>query len=193
MAEVTENQKNMLTYKLGGKVPVWVAALGGLILAWLYAKWRAGKASSDTTSKADTADATGTDSESEQVAPQFIIENNMPAGVGAPTTPSAPVTVPPAPPPVTTLPGTTPNPPVITPTKPVTPPKTSPAKKAPIKYVVKHGDTLSAIAKKYKTTVAALWTYNTTPGVRPAATIKTLKARGQNLLYAGETILIPQK
>lgn len=190
MAEVTENQKNMITYKVGGKVPVWVIMIGLLVLAWLYAKWRAGKADTTaSTTKADTADAT--DSESEQVAPQFIIENNMPAGVGAPTTPSAPVTVPPAPPAVTTLPGTTPNPPVITPTKPVTPPKTSP-KKAPVKYVVKHGDTLSAIAKKYKTTTAKLWTYNTTPGNRPAATIKTLKARGQNLLYAGETILIPQ-
>lgn len=193
MAEVSENQKNMITYKVGGKVPVWVIMIGLLILAWLYAKWRSDKASSSSTSKADTADATGSDSESEQVAPQFIIENNMPAGVGAPTTPSAPVTVPPAPPPVTTLPGTTPNPPVITPTKPVTPPKTSPAKKAPVKYIVKHGDTLSAIAKKYKTTTAALWTYNTTPGNRPAATIKTLKARTPNLIYAGETILIPQK
>lgn len=195
MAEVTESQKSMITYKVGGKVPVWVIALGLLVLAWLYAKWRSDKASSASSSKADTADATGSDSESEQVAPQFIIENNMPAGVGAPTTPSAPVTVPPAPPPVTTLPGTIPNPPTTTPTKPVTPPKTTPkpAAKAPIKYVVKHGDTLSAIAKKYKTTTAALWTYNTTPGNRPAATIKTLKARGQNLLYAGETILIPQK
>lgn len=192
MAEVTENQKNMITYKVGGKVPVWVIMIGLLILAWLYAKWRAGKASSSDTSKTDTADAT--DSESEAVAPQFIIENNMPAGVGAPTTPSAPVTVPPVPPPVTTLPGTTPNPPVITPTKPVTPPKTSPkpAKKPPIKYIVKHGDTLGGIAKRYKTTTAKLWTYNTTPGNRSAATIKTLKARGEDLLYAGETILIPQ-
>jgi LysM repeat protein len=193
VAEVTENQKNILTHKIAGKVPVWVAALGGLILAWLYAKWRSNKAAAaDTAAKADTASAT--DAQSEQVAPQFIIENNMPAGVGAPTTPSEPVTVPPAPPPVTTPPGTTPNPPVITPTKPVTPgkPAPKPAKKPPVKYIVKHGDTLSAIAKKYKTTTAKLWTYNTTPGNRPAATIKTLKARGQNLLYAGETILIPQ-
>jgi LysM repeat protein len=195
VAEVSENQKSMITYKVGGKVPVWVIALGLLVLAWLYAKWRSDKASSSDTGKADTADATGSDSESEQVAPQFIIENNMPASAGAPATPpSTPVTQPPVPPPVTTLPGTTPNPPVITPTKPTTPAKpTAPAKKPPIKYVVKHGDTLSAIAKKYKTTAAALFTYNTTAGVRPAATIKTLKARGPNLLYAGETILIPQK
>lgn len=193
MAEVTENQKNIITYKVGGKVPVWVIMIGLLILAWLYAKWRSDKASSS--SKTDTADTTASDSESEAVAPQFIIENNMPAGVGAPTTPSAPVTVPPAPPPVTTLPGTTPNPPVITPTKPVTPgkPAPKPAKKAPLEYVVKHGDTLGAIAKKYHTTTAALWTYNTTPGNRPAATIKKLRARGKDLLYAGETILIPQK
>jgi LysM repeat protein len=196
VAEVSESQKSMITYKVGGKVPVWVIALGLLVLAWLYAKWRSDKASSSDSSKADTADATGSDSPSRSRWPRSSSSRTTCRRAWAPpTTPSAPVTVPPAPPPVTTLPGTIPNPPTTTPTKPVTPPKTTrkPAAKPPIKYVVKHGDTLSAIAKKYKTTTAALWTYNTTPGNRPAATIKTLKARGQNLLYAGETILIPQK
>lgn len=189
MAEVASGEKNLLTSKWG-PAPVWVWALGGLVVAWLIAKWRDSKSSkSDQQQQADTADT----SESEQVAPQFIIENNMPS-VGAPTTPSAPVTTTPVPPPVVTPPNTSPNPPTTTPTKPSKPPvKKPPAKKAPVKYTVKHGDTLSAIAKKYGTTWQQLWTYNTTAGNRPADTIKTLKSRGPNLLYAGETILIPQK
>lgn len=60
-------------------------------------------------------------------------------------------------------------------------------------YVVKHGDTLSGIAKKYGTSWQALFKYNTTSGVRPAETIATLKKRGPNLLYANEKILIPPK
>lgn len=193
MAEpVSETQRSILTTKIAGRVPVWVIALAGLVLAWLYAKWRATKqAAADAAGngKADTADATGADSESEQVAPQFIIMNNLPQGAGAPPTPSTPVTTV-EPSPVVTPPGTKPNPPTTTPTKP--PATKPPAKKPPLKYVVKHGDTLAAIAKRYKTTAPKLFAYNTTSGVRPAATIKTLKERGPNLLYAGETILIPQ-
>ncbi len=186
MAEVASGERNLLTSKWG-PAPVWVWAMGGLVVAWLVAKWRDSKSSKQQAAQADTADT----AESEQVAPQFIIENNMPAGVGAPTTPSAPITVPPGPPPTTTPPGTTPNPPTTTTPKP--PPKKPPAKKPPVQYKVKHGDTLTAIAKRYGTTWQALWTYNTTAGNRPADTIKTLKSRGPNLLYAGETILIPQK
>ena len=58
-------------------------------------------------------------------------------------------------------------------------------------YTVVTGDNLTTIAKKYGTTAASLFAYNTTPGVRPAATIATLKQRGPNLIYAGEKILIP--
>ncbi len=185
--------KNLLMRKWG-PFQVWVYALAGLVAAWLIAKWRASQAAKASTSEqADTADATT--SESEQVAPQFIIENNMPAGVGAPTTPQAPVITTPVPPPVVTPPGKSPNPPTTTPVKPPVkkPPAKTPVKKAPVTYVVKHGDTLSAIAKKYHTTVDALWKYNTTTGNRPADTIKTLKQRGPDLLFAGEKILIPQK
>lgn len=60
-------------------------------------------------------------------------------------------------------------------------------------YTVKHNDTLTSIARKYGTTADALFKYNTTPGVRPAATEATLKKRGKNLLYANEKILIPPK
>jgi len=190
VADVPTANKNLLTSKWG-PVPVWVWALGGLVVAWLVAKWRDSKSTKKDAQQADTADLQDT-SETEQVAPQFIIENNMPAGVGAPTTPSAPITTPPGPPPTTTLPGKLPNPPGTTPPKP--PAKKPPAKKKePLKYTVKHGDTLSAIAKKYHTTWQSLWQYNTADGNRPANTIKTLKSRGPNLLYAGETILIPQK
>jgi LysM repeat protein len=189
VAEAPAPSKSLLTSKWG-PFPVWVYGLAGLIAAWLVAKWRASQSEKKGASQADTADLADT-AETEQVAPQFIIENNMPAGVGAPTTPSAPITTPPVPPPTTTLPGKLPNPPGTTPPKP--PAKKPPAKKKePLEYKVKHNDTLSAIAKKHHTTTAALWTFNITPGNRPANTIKTLKARGPNLLYAGETILIPQ-
>lgn len=194
MAEVPAPSGNLLTRKWG-PVQVWVWGVGGLVVAWLIAKWQAnksGNASKTDATEADTADT----AQSEQVAPQFIIENNMPAtpvGVGAPPTPSTPVP-PTTTPPVVTPPSTTPNPPATTPPKPPAKPPAKPAKpKAPLTYTVKHGDTLSAIAKKYGTTWQALWTYNTTAGNRPADTIKTLKARGPNLLYAGEKILVPQK
>ena len=168
-----------------GPLPVWGWGLLVLGLAWGYSKYKSSKASAAAT--VDTAATSPTDSgESEATAPQFIIENNMPQG-------STPVTVPVGPStPVVTPPGTAPGPPVSTPVP--TPPKkvTPPAKKPPIKYVVKRGDNLSTIAEKYKTTAAKLFTYNTTPGVRPASTIATLKSRGPSLVYAGETILIPQ-
>lgn len=204
MAEVAAAENNLLTTKWG-PMPVWLYALIVLVLAWIYAKWKASKstaaAAADTT---DTANLTTDDGQA--TAPQFIIENNMPAQYQ----PSAPITTPAAPAaPVVTPPATTPNPPISTPSpppvlkvpapvvkpispikKPVTP--AAPAKKAPIAYKVVHGDTLSAIAAKYHTTAAKLFTYNTTPGVRPAATIATLKQRGPNLLFAGETIYIPQ-
>ena len=179
-----------------GPAPVWIWSVAGLVAAWLVAKWRASRAAANGAQQQDQQGATGADAESEDVAPQFIIENNFPPGVGAPPTPSAPVTVPPVPPPVkVTLPGTSPNPPATTPSKPPANPKTKPKtpSKPPITYKVKSGDTLAAIAKRYHTTWQSLWSYNTTPGNRPASTIATLKQRGPSLLYAGETILIPQK
>jgi LysM repeat protein len=93
-----------------------------------------------------------------------------------------------------TPPGTGSKPPTGSKPKPPTGSKPKPpTTKAPIKYTVHAGDTLSSIAKKYGTTAQELFTYNTTPGVRPASTIATLKKRGPTLIYSGETILIPQK
>lgn len=198
MAEIESGEKNLLMTKWG-PMPVWAWGGIALVLAWIYAKYRSSKASS--TSTADTAGSGDSSSETEATAPQFIIENNMPGGgapsapVGAPAGPPAPVG------PIVTPPTKIPAPPTSTPPHPIVPPAGNgpqpkpapkPAKKAPIQYKVKTGDNLTTIAAKYHTTAAALWKYNTTPGNRPAATISTLKSRGEDKLYAGETILIPQ-
>lgn len=173
-----------------GPLPAW--GWGGILLGaallWSFGRNRA-------SGKDSTGDATdGTEAEtvpSDQV-PDFIsqvyttVNNNMPAPTAPPPTSTqpAPVTTPPVSPPKTTTP-----PPKTTPAKPA--PK--PAPKKPLQYKVKSGDTLSSIAKKYGTTWQALWTFNTTKGNRPDSTIATLKKRGPNLLYSGETILVPQK
>lgn len=189
MAEAATPSGSLLTTKWF-HLPVWLWAIIGLGVAWGIAKWRASKATAAaSTADAGTADTTAANSsESQDTAPEFIIENNMPATVGTPSAPVATPTSPAAP--VVTPPSTTPTPPVTTKPTPA-PVKAKP--KAPIKYVVKSGDNLTTIAKKYGTTAAALFTFNTTPGNRPAATIATLKKRGPSLIYAGETILIPQK
>jgi nucleoid-associated protein YgaU len=56
-------------------------------------------------------------------------------------------------------------------------------------YTVKRGDTLSSIAKKYKTSWQTIWNFNLK--YRSPATIATLKARGPNLIFAGQTFWIP--
>jgi LysM repeat protein len=58
-------------------------------------------------------------------------------------------------------------------------------------YRVKPGDNLTSIAKKYDISEAELWKYNIDPKVRTASAIKTLKTRGQNLIYSNEAIYIP--
>lgn len=194
MAEVAQAEGNFITQKWG-PVPVWVWALGGLVLAWAFAKYRDLKSAAAAATPA-AAPGTTASAESQQVAPQFLIENNLPpegpVNVTVPITgiPSTPVTPPVTPePPVVTPPTTTPQPPT---TNKPPPPPPKPGPKAPLEYKVVHGDTLSSIAARHHTTWQKLFTYNTTPGVRPAKTIQTLKQRGPNLLYAGETILIPQ-
>ncbi len=206
MADVQEAQSNLLQSKWG-PLPVWVWALIGLALAWAYSKY---KAKTTAAAAASATDSTNTaTSDGQAVAPQFIIENQLPqvTGGGAPgSTPITTPTAPTAPGTIITSPGTITMPPTTGSTAPPPesvssspspakkPTTTAPtaAKKAPIEYKVVSGDTLAAIAAKYHTSAADLWTYNTTPGVRPASTIATLKSRGEDLLYAGETILIPQ-
>ena len=183
MAEIESSDGNILTRKWG-PLPVWGWGAIVLALAWGYAKYKSMKTASAIT---DTSATSPTDTgEPQGVAPQFIIENNQPAYNQPVTVPVAPTT------PVVTPPGTSSAPPVATPT-PAPPKSTAPAKsKSPVQYKVKSGDTLSSIAAKYRTSAEKLFTFNTTPGNRPAATIATLKSRGPNLIYAGETILIPQ-
>lgn len=202
MAEVAQAESNLLTRKVG-PLPVWAYALIGLVVAWIYMKYRDSKTAASTASTASTTGANS--SESTGTAPEFIIENNMPADNITVTTPgsgtpSTPVTTPAAPGvPVLTPPNTRPFPPVSSKPPPVsTPIKGKPVtkpvsgKKPPIEYRVHPGDTLSSIAAKHHTSWQALWTYNTTAGNRPPETIATLKKRGPNLLYANELILIPQ-
>lgn len=191
MADVATSEGNLLTRK-AGPMPVWVWGLIGLAVAWAFAKYRDLK-SAAAAAQQQPAPGAAASSESQQVAPQFIIEENLPTvPVSISGIPSAPVTQPTTPPlPVTTPPGTAPKPPVAT--KPAAPPPPKGTrKKPPLHYIVHHGDTLGSIAARYGTNWQHLYQYNTTPGVRPADTIATLKQRGPNLLYAGETILIPQ-
>jgi nucleoid-associated protein YgaU len=188
---------------------VWVWAGGSLVLLWIVAKWRDMKKAAQTAAEEqpDAAAAAGGEyaSEGQAVAPQFIIENNMPQSYVPVPTPgpappaSAPVSTLPAPvtTPVVTPPGHTAKPPVAA--KPAAPAKSSKVSKPPLKYKVQSGDTLSEIAAKHtnpttgkRFTAGQLFEYNTTPGVRPASTITTLKRRGPNKIYPGETIIIPQ-
>lgn len=101
-------------------------------------------------------------------------------------TPPQPVNVPPP----TDVPG-----PVIPPTNP--PPTNPPPTKPPdnkipphIVHVVKRGENLSTIAKKYGTTWQTIWNFNLK--YRSAATRAVLKARGPNLIFAGSTFWIPK-
>ncbi len=183
-------------------MPVWLLALFGLGAAWAIAKYRSDKAST-TAASTTAASTTAADAEGQAVAPQFVIENNLPtesspASTTPPGTPAPPVT---SAPPTTTPPGTTAAPPVVTKAPPVTtPPKTPPKTTTPktpapaaIEVRVQPRDTLTSIAAKYgvKGGAAELYTYNTTPGVRDASAIATIKQRGPNLLEVGEEILIP--
>jgi LysM repeat protein len=55
------------------------------------------------------------------------------------------------------------------------------------------GDSLSKIASEFHIPGGwqALWAYQLDPKNNPASQIATLKSRGPNLLFAGETIRIP--
>lgn len=194
-----------LTQK-AGVLPVWGWGALGLGAAYAYSRYQANKAGQGTATTA-TTDAAG---QSTSSAPQFIIENNEPPGGWGSV--SVPVNITsPAPVPVTTPPGTGTGPPVTTPPPPSHPiqggqppsqgppqsskptPAPKPAPKAPIAYKVQHGDNLSTIAAKYHTTAAALFSYNTGPQSphSPQARAELLK-QGKNLIYAGQTIYIPQ-
>lgn len=182
---------SLLTRKLG-PLPVWVYALLILVGAWVYAKYRNKQQAAST-----STDTSGTDTsapEGQAVAPQFVIENNMPATTIGSANQPVPSTPPPQPPTVTP-PGKGTKPPTGGGKPPAKPPTKKPGSsgKPPIKYRVVHGDTLTSIAQSHGVTEAELWAFNTDPKNRSASSIATLKRRGQNTIFAGEEILIPQK
>lgn len=140
------------------------------------------------------ADQTNTDlGSASELANLFNVAGLMPyqgGDVYVNTTTTA--TPPPSPGKPTTLPGSITGKPPVSKNPHGKPPVTG-APKPRATYTVKRGDTLTSIAQQYGTTWQAIFKYNTTPGVRPASTEQTLKKRGSNLLYAGESILIPPK
>lgn len=179
-----------------GPLPVWAWGAIGLVLAYLYSKYRAGKTATKTPAASTTPTPAG---EPAAGAPYFVITDSPTYTGSAPVAPPTGTT-----PPSTTPPGTSGSPPTNTPPPPITitgpsgPPPipggnaiapASPSTKAT--YTVAAGDTLSKIAAKYGTTWQAIWSYNLTPGVRPAATQAKLQAQGPNLIYAGQQFLIP--
>lgn len=180
-------ETSILTRQVGPlKTWVWMLIGLGVALAYALYKERKGNAAQATGGEEGKTDAYGnytTDDEyatGNNTVPDFISQNYINTTVNnqLPVPPTAPPPKDTTTPPPTTLPA------------PTKPPGTKPKYTT---YVVKRGDTLSGIAKKYKTTWQALYAFNTTKGVRPDATIATLKKRGPNLLYSGEKILIPTK
>lgn len=193
MAEVPTVNGSFLTQK-AGPLPVWLWGTIGLVGAYLVFKHNQAK----NPTPASTASTSTTDSTGDNTVPDYVsqtyttVTNNIPPTGPAtpapvPTTPSGPTAPPVAKPPA---------PPVVSkpiPGKPPTPPV---KKAAPIAYKVKKGDTLSSIAKAhgYGADWQAIWNFNiSSAGGRPASTIATLKQRGPNTLFSGETILIPPK
>jgi LysM repeat protein len=188
----------------GGKLGVWSKKLGPMP-AWLWAGLVMGLLllfmlyKKKTTATAAAATSTAGTSTSANDVPQFVNQTyttvTPPAapdvGDEGDTGPAGPAG--PAGPPGT--PGTPAPKPVPTPAPkplPGKPPVKPPAK--PVAYVVKKGDTLTAIAKKYGITWQTLYDYNIGSASPHSAQAKAfIKSKGPNMIYAGETFYIPPK
>jgi LysM repeat protein len=182
-----------------GPLPIYAWAGGGLGAALLIARFRTAKQDKQQAQQQPSA-ASSYASQPEMTMPQFVIQNQLP-GYPYPN-PWGQVQPPVTAPPVVTPPGGSTNPPMNGGNPPTAgtpgvknPPQTTPPpaqpKKPPTDYVVQHGDTLGAIAKRYGTTADALFAYNTTPGNRSADAIAKFRKQGINLIYAGQHIYIP--
>lgn len=72
-----------------------------------------------------------------------------------------------------------------------TPPKNPSTKTPPYRTVIaRRGDTISKIAARYGKSWQEVWNFNLK--YRSASTVKTLKSRGPNLIYAGTRIWVPK-
>lgn len=174
-----------------GPLPTWLwAVLGTAALALFLINRKSKAAASDSTTAA--ADQSNSDlGSAAELANFFNVAGLMPYQGGDVYVNTTQTNNPPpdnttTPPPVSSHP--TPPGQVIPPPK-VTPPKSTTKPRAI--YKVKPGDNLTSIAKKYGISEAELWKYNIDPKVRTASAIKTLKSRGQNLIYSNESIYIP--
>ena len=192
MAEPLTANQSFLQGKWG-PLPVWAWGAIGLVAAYMYNKYKANQAAQQAQTQNQNQSAS---SETQAVAPEFVIENNMPAeaegpeaptSAGPPVPPSTPVKVPIGHPPI---PG---GPPIAVHPKP---PTGHPKTKAPIEYRVPagSGQSFSSIAKKfgYKAGGEALYQYNITSSPHSAAAKQEMKSRGPNKLFGNELIYIPQ-
>lgn len=203
MAEVATTNESFLAAKWG-PLPVWAWAALGLVIAYVFNKYRASKQPAPATDTS-TATTSSAQAEGQAVAPQFIIEENQAPEYNVQTVTTggnpgerahAPTPTPPPPVSAPVTP-TAPNPPVTSPPVSKQPSKTTPPKaKPPIEYRVPagSGESFTSIAKKfgYKAGGQALYQYNITSSPHSAAAKNTMKARGPNLLYGNELVYIPQ-
>jgi hypothetical protein len=202
--------EELLTTK-AGPLPIWAWGVIGLGLAYAYSRYKANKAS---TAAAATQTAATSAGEPSTGAPYYVIENNGLGGVGGGGG-SNPVS-PPSTAPVVSPPGTSPNPPIgglggiIQ--------GGSPARPAPgtgVNLLAQAGlpvsgvqaasalpaaqaatfatptSTYAQIGAPYGVTGSQLYAYNTTTGVRSPAMQAQLLSQGQNVLPAGQKVLIP--
>jgi LysM repeat protein len=195
----------------GGKLGVWSKKLGplpayvwavlvlGIVLVVMYIKKK--KTASAASGASDTGSADGTDASD---IPQFVNQTyttvtpptvNASATSSSTSTASNPTPSPPCTSPTCPAPVGTPTPVSAPPNPPkAKAPTKSTAKPKPIAVVVKPGDTLTSIAKKYGISWETLYDYNIgSSSPHTPSAIAYIKSHGPNLIYAGETFYIPPK
>jgi len=164
--------RELLTRKVAG-IPVWIVSLVAVLgLAW----WLHSRGAAQQTASSDTTGATGFP----EAVPMSYSSDTF-VNVQQPSSP-----LPTAPPhwggnPPAGYIGTTPAP------TPTPPPKTS-----SVTYVVKSGDTLTAIAAKMGTTVSALYTANKSLIEQVAKQHGFSSSGSGHWIFPGEKLVIPK-